>query len=436
MLLNDLNNLKINGNRITQELKLFLLHGLCEQEASLTKANIKKYLLMHGKITKQDTVGKENENDTAFHSSLSSLLKLRTILGEPLDRKMCENIILWHTVFGEEKKTAVAKIRNAYGHILTEEQVIKLGKLSFKGWGRLSAKFLEGIATTDTKTGETALTIRRLMEDTTMNLMEILNSERFYPKFVDSISEENRKEEKVGFSYDSLVKDLYCSPIVKRSIWQALLICKELTKINGCPPEKIFIEVTRGEDKNKRGKASKSRKEQLEALLQKCVKDKEELRALLTALNGKTEQELRSDRLFLYFSQFGKCMYTERPIDLSQLNKESLYDIDHIYPQSLIKDDSLTNRVLVCRDSNANKGAAYPLSDSIRRSRQPFWELLLSKGLIHKEKYARLICAQPLTVGASKIDKWMVENSPNLHDTQTTCKCTGRVENHLKLHKF
>lgn len=46
----------------------------------------------------------------------------------------------------------------------------------------------------------------------------------------------------------------------------------------------------------------------------------------------------------LYFMQGGRDIYTGEPLNIDNL---SSYDIDHILPQSLIKDNSLDNRVLV-----------------------------------------------------------------------------------------
>ena len=396
MLLNDLNNLKINGNRIQQELKLFLFNTICQEEMSLTKAKIKKHLIAHGKIDKSDEVGKENENDTAFNSSLSSLIRFKGILDDELDLQMCENIIKWHTVFGDEKSPVKQRIEAEYGTLLTSEQIDKLSKMTFKGWARFSAKFLSGITTTDKSTGETALTIMMLLEETTLNLMELLNSDSYTPKFIDTVASENAGGE-AKLDYDGLVKDLYCSPIVKRSIWQAIMICKELAKINKCPPKKVFIEVTRAKDMTKKGKKTSSRRKQIEELLNKAVKTGQDLTQLVCDFNGKTdEREFRSDRLYLYFTQLGKCMYSGEPIALSDLNTDN-YDIDHIYPQSKIKDDSLTNRVLVKRSANADKTDTYPIADSVRYKMKPFWVSLKSKGLINAEKYSRLTCSQELS---------------------------------------
>ena len=46
-------------------------------------------------------------------------------------------------------------------------------------------------------------------------------------------------------------------------------------------------------------------------------------------------------------SDMGQCMYTGEKIDLSQLNDATIWDRDHIYPQSKTKDDSLDKFLMI-----------------------------------------------------------------------------------------
>ncbi|WP_406037488.1 type II CRISPR RNA-guided endonuclease Cas9 [Succinimonas sp.] len=403
MVLNDLNNLKINGNRINHEFKTFLYENLCQSAHgnSLSKSKIKEFLVNNGKIDKQCMVGNEDENDRAFNSSLSSLIQFKNILNvsslSKEDEEMCENIIKWHTVFGDEKDPVRERVEKNYKDKITSIQINKILKLNFKGWSRLSKKFLTEVAVHQRENEFSNETIMSVLEKRELNLTEILNSNNFRPSFLERVKEINSNNNVPKFNYDSLVKDLYCSPIVKRSIWQAVQICQELVDINKSKPAKIFIEVTRAQDKSKKGKMTTSRKEQLEALLKTAVRDSAEYDNIVSQLNEKQPNELKSDRLYLYFTQLGKCMYTGHPIRLEDLNNENLYDIDHIYPQSKIKDDSLNNRVLVERSANAKKTDNYPLSTEIRTKMKEFWEKLKDKKLISQEKFNRLICAQELT---------------------------------------
>ena len=51
--------------------------------------------------------------------------------------------------------------------------------------------------------------------------------------------------------YDSFVRDLYTSPANKRAIWQTIQITEEIKKVMKSAPDKIFIEMARGEEKEK-----------------------------------------------------------------------------------------------------------------------------------------------------------------------------------------
>lgn len=88
--------------------------------------------------------------------------------------------------------------------------------------------------------------------------------------------------------------------------------------------------------------------------------------------------------------QLGRCMYTGEPIELSQLSTKA-YDIDHIYPQSKVQDDSiLKNKVLCLSTANGEKSDRYPIDPVIQKKMRPQWELLLKHGLMEKEKFDRL----------------------------------------------
>lgn len=79
-------------------------------------------------------------------------------------------------------------------------------------------------------------------------------------------------------------------------------------------PEKIFIEMARDLTTTKKGKRTKSRREQLLNLYQKIAA--EDAKSLSKELEQKSDSELQSNKLFLYYMQLGKCMYSGQPIDI------------------------------------------------------------------------------------------------------------------------
>ncbi|WP_263751882.1 type II CRISPR RNA-guided endonuclease Cas9, partial [Klebsiella pneumoniae] len=64
---------------------------------------------------------------------------------------------------------------------------------------------------------------------------------------------------------------------------------------------------------------------------------------------------------YLYFMQLGRDMYTGEKINIDELHQ--YYDIDHIFPRSFIKDNSLNNRVLTRKEINNNEKADRTAAD-------------------------------------------------------------------------
>ena len=193
---------------------------------------------------------------------------------------------------------------------------------------------------------------------------------------------------------------MYVSNSVKRPIIRSLDILKDIVKVQGCVPERIFIEMARGANKEQKNTRTATRLKQLQSLYKKI--DREEIRKFndqLEAWGTEAQNKLQSDRLFLYFTQLGKCLYTGKWIDIESLNSNSkIYDIEHIYPRSFVKDDSvINNKILVDSNANAEKGDTYPVSPDIQKKMGTYWKYLHDNGLMSDEKYRRLTRTMPFT---------------------------------------
>lgn len=202
--------------------------------------------------------------------------------------------------------------------------------------------------------------------------------------FMKYVEDYNSGSEKVSLDYES-IENLYVSPAVKRQIWQTLKVVKEIRKCMGTDPKRIFVEMAREKQESKR---TEFRKKQLLDLYRNC---KEEQSEIVSSLEQREDHELRRDKLYLYYTQKGRCMYSGRPIDFEKLWDNNMYDIDHIYPQSRTMDDSLDNRVLVERKENELKEDIYPINPEIQKARKTLWKSLLDGGFISKKKYERLV---------------------------------------------
>ena len=226
------------------------------------------------------------------------------------------------------------------------------------------------------------MTILERLWNTNDNLMQILSDKYTYADRIQEIRDEYYHNHPM--SLNSLMEERYINNSVKRSIYRTLDILKDIRKATGGAPERIFIEMARGG--GEKGKRTSTRRKQIEDLYAKVKRD--EVRELSRQLDDASDNELQSEVLYLYFMQLGKCAYTGRPIDIHKL-KDGTYNVDHIWPQSYIKDDSLNNKVLVLSEENSKKGDK-SISAEIRQNMKPFWTVLRDNGLMSAKKYERL----------------------------------------------
>lgn len=389
MVLNELNNVKIRDEKISVELKQNIYNEVFKKYKQVTGKRLLEYLNSHGyDLSKEDLSG----FDGNFKTSLSSYLDLKKIFKEDIDKyavqQMAEDIILWITLYGDDSKMLRRVIRQNYEKNLSEEQIKQLSRLKFQGWGRLSKCFLTELEGMDCETGE-CITIIQGLRNTQNNLMQLL-SQKY--TFLEKIEESNEGYHIDGeINYNNVVQDVVASPSVKRAVWQTIQIVEEIKKIMGKVPKKIFVEMARSEEEKKR---TTSRKDKLLELYK--VIDKECKTDWCTELSNKTEAEFQSIKLFLYYTQMGMCMYSGQKIDLSRLDDATIWDRDHIYPQSKTKDDSLDNLVLVDRRINAKKRDGIIMPE-IQQKMCSKWKYLKDRGLISDKKYERLTRKTPLT---------------------------------------
>ena len=337
------------------------------------------------------------QGESGYESKLSSYYFFRRDIFdvEELDRAdypMIEQIILWNTLF-EDRKILKEKLEDAYGSKgngrLNDDQIKKICRKRFTGWGRLSKKFLTGIKA-DTDCGpRSIMDVLREGDPNagfrgkTMVMMEVLRDDNL--GFQQKVDEFNKNY--FGQKGKALeVNELPGSPAIRRSLNQAIRIVDEIARIAGKDPENIFIEVTRDDELDKRGRRTKRRYDALKEALTVFKKEDPDIWAELQA----TSPSDLDERLTLYFMQRGKCLYSGEPIDINKLSSGE-YEVDHIIPRSYIKDDSLENKALVCRKYNQSKTDAMLLDPSIRRKMHSYWNMLLDAKLIGPKKHRNLL---------------------------------------------
>lgn len=381
MVLNEINNIRVNGATISVECKQGI-YNLFVENRKVSVKRIRDYLISNNYMDKADEI---SGLDITVKSSLSSYHDFKRLLSSGvLQKKDVERMI--EQITYSEERLRVKKWLDKEFSDLPEEDRKYISKLKYKDFGRLSEKFLTGFCgTVGETTGETRSIIRILWE-TNDNLMQILHSDKYnYQELLQETRADYYREHPANT--EKLLEDMWVSNAVKRSIYRTLDIVKDVRKACGGSPEKIFIEMARGG--GDKGKRTDSRRKQIESLYHVC--NPEEVRELSKELDGRSDNELQSEVLFLYFMQLGRCMYSGEPIDIQRLKIDTYVNIDHIYPQAYVKDDSLDNKVLVFSDLNGIKGDRYPIDPKIRSCRMELWNKYRDCGLISKEKYDRLV---------------------------------------------
>lgn len=387
MVLNEINNLRIHGDKISVQTKQDLFDTLYKNGDKVTTKKLLGYFVQNGLVDKDDTgsiSGMDFEGGPK--ARLSSIGKFRGVFGDDVlldhNQAMIEKIIFWITIYGNDRKFVRERIEEEYPGVFTDQQMKRMLGFKFSDWGRLSKGFLEmrGVSKKD---GMERSILQALWE-TNDNLMALLSEEYTYR---DELNAQISGLEKPLAEWDSEdLDEMYLSAPVKRMVWQTMKIMKELVEVTGHEPDRIFVEMPREEGEKTRTASRKKKLSNLYAAL------KTEDKSWQQEIEARNESDFRIKKLYLYYVQRGRCMYTGEVIDLDQLMKgNTTYDIDHIYPRHFVKDDSIENNlVLVKKTVNNHKQDVFPLEPSMQSERYAFWKSLQESGFITKEKFDRL----------------------------------------------
>lgn len=390
--LNELNNLKIDGREIPVSVKQELFCELFIKRVRVTIADIKKYLMHHGYSTSSSTL---SGLDITFKSNLKSHHIFRNLLGSGLLTEADAERIILQAAYTEDRPRMARWLKKEFPQ-LPEKDISDILKQKLKGFGRLSARFLTGLYGAEVGSDGEAFTIMEALWNTNCNLMHLLSEKYTYAGQIREFSAAYYSDHPRSLS--DRLSEMYVSNAVKRPIFRTLDIISDVVKVTGSAPKKIFVEMARGGTPDQKGTRTQSRKDQLLALYKKVKsEDSRRLEKELQAMGASADSRLQDRKLFLYYLQLGKCMYTGHPIDLSRLADGS-YNLDHIYPQSQVKDDSiLHNLVLVESNANGEKGDTYPVATSIQTRMKATWRMLKDAGLMTDEKFRRLTRPTPFT---------------------------------------
>lgn len=376
--LNELANIRVNNHKLTPKTKQLIIDKLFKVKKTIKQRDLKQVLTDFQVFPEVTSITGLAEVDK-FMSNMSSYIDIENILGCINDEniEMVENIIEWITIF-EDKKILKRKIKNTYN--LEDKVVSQLIKKNYSGWSRLSKELLVGL-----KAADDGKSIMEKLRTTKDNFMQIINNDMYgFNKQIESRMKLQEKQ----ITYKD-VDEIPTSPANKRAIWQSLKIVEEIKKVMKKDPKNIYIEFAREEQEKNKRKDNRAK-----ALLKIYEKYEEEIK-MLKDYNPNVYKELKkkqnekdfNERLYLYFIQNGRCMYSSRPLNIDTLY---LYEVDHILPQSYVKDDSLSNKALVYKEENQRKSGSLLLDEKIINRQETWWKQLRKNGLIDEKKYYNL----------------------------------------------
>ncbi|MBZ6007975.1 type II CRISPR RNA-guided endonuclease Cas9 [Leuconostoc gelidum subsp. aenigmaticum] len=385
--LQELNNVRNERHqRLPIKVKQDIFEHVFKIDKNVNAKKVMAYLKLNGYGDFQ-IAGLSDTRTGKFNSNLSSYNYFVDLLGREKTEKIredrLEEIIEIQTVF--EDKIIVAK-RLSNLAFLTPQEKSKLSGKHYTGWGRLSRKLLTTrfIKTNLSEAGDIipqSHSIIDLLYYTDKNLMEILNDKTFNVR--NWLTEQNKGTESGNSLYDQI--DALAGPKnIKRGITQVFSIIDDIKKAMGSNPETVYLEFAR--EPQDPG-LTNSRLKRVQEIYN-SAELKAEFADLGKKLEAETKESIHDDRLYLYYLQEGRDMYTGKEIPFDQIS--SNYDIDHIIPQAFTKDDSLDNRVLVNRATNARKSNSPTFTNDIIDNRKFWWQSLVKRGLMSKEKFERL----------------------------------------------
>lgn len=159
----------------------------------------------------------------------------------------------------------------------------------------------------------------------------------------------------VGFLDDEIY-----NPVVRRSVNQSIKIINAILKRYG-ELEAIIIEMPREDNE-------KDEKKRIQEIQKNNELEKNEALNRVRNEYPITEKQLYGQKgliskIRLWYQQDGNCIYTGRAISIQDLvNNPNMFEIDHIIPKSISLDDSLNNKVLSYSIANQIKGQKTPFN--------------------------------------------------------------------------
>lgn len=256
--LNEINNLKIDGEKISVELKQRIYNEIFMMNKKVTRKKIEQFLVKEGFIEKGREAALTGiditiKSDLAPQHAFKKLMDSNTLTENEVEE------IIQRSTYAEDKSRLSKWLEREFPKI-NEEDRKYICNIKIKDFGRLSRKFLCELQGINKETGEPC-TILGALWNTNCNLMEILANDRF------TFTEEIEKLRKTYYSEHGDLKledrldEMYISNAVKRPIYRALDIIKDVQRCSVNRPKYLlkWLVAARRIKKEREQKAEKIR---------------------------------------------------------------------------------------------------------------------------------------------------------------------------------
>lgn len=403
-LLNDLNNLTVNGRKLEQNEKERIVDMIKNAASVRMEKIIAEVVNDRNPVIEGARIDKDGKK--IFHS-FETYRKLKTAF-EKAELKDCFNelsveeldIMAEILTLNTEKESIISSLKNKglskcerYADFLAEFR--KKNSSNFSKWHSFSLKIMRELIPEMYEQSKEQMT---LLTD-----MGVIKSSD--EKYL------NRKYIPVG----DVIENIY-NPVVRRSVKVACTVVNALIKKYG-KIDNIVIEMPRDRNSDEKKKriadAQKKNEKEIQNIIERV---KTEYNVSIGVENYKRQNQLNL-KLKLWNEQQGRCLYSGKTIEITDLlNNPDKFEIDHALPLSISFDDSRSNKVLVFRTENQNKGNRTPygyLSNLSREWGYPEYEAYVNSLNIPWNKKNKLLFQKDIT----KIDVLRGFIARNVTDT-------------------
>ena len=269
-----------------------------------------------------------------------------------------------------------------------------------------------------------------------------------YKHSASSLTKEEIANRPLKDKLELLKKNSLRNPVVEKILNQLVNVVNAIIEKNRKTDltfkfDEIRIELSRELKKNAKERAEMTTN--INAAKIENDKIRETIKKEFPNVPNPTRNDIVRYKLYqeLAFNGY-KNLYTNEKIDYYKLfGKE--YDIDHIIPQSKMFDDSYSNKVLVPRQANLDKGNKTANDYMANKSQQEFDEYISSVGSLYKEgkiskaKYLKLL-KQESEIGDGFVERdlrdsqYIAKKAKNmLYDiTRSVVSTSGNITDRLR----